>query len=180
MSKKKKPTIITLEKKLALTGELNIGETKLYIQKLRKKLWPIFSEYQRIRYSDENGFVKCVTCEKVYKYASKGKVGAMQCGHFFPKISCPNLYFDEHNTGPQCASCNGRMYQGQQFLYSIYIKDKFGQKVLDSLLESYLKYRKWKKENPKKQYKWNMKELINKVEYYTQQLKIEKEKRKLC
>jgi len=179
MSKKKKPTITALEKKLVLTGELNIGETKLYIQRLKKKLWPIFSEYQRIRYSNKNGFVKCVTCDAVYKYKGEGKVGAMQCGHFFPQKAATNLIFEEINTGPQCASCNGPMGQGQQYFYSKKIKKVYGQEKLDELEKKYHDYRKWKKDNPKKQYKWDMKKLINKIEYYTEQLKIEKEKRKL-
>ncbi len=120
---------------------------KQTLPQLKKKLWRIFSEYIRIKDSNSKGSIKCITCESVYHW--KDPKGRMQCGHFFPKKGFPSLYYNETNTAPQCSYCNG-VLEGAQYAYSLYIKERYGQEVLDSLYKKTIDYRKWKLQDPKK------------------------------
>lgn len=70
-------------------------------QKLKEKLDVIFSKYIRLRDADENGYVKCVTCDYV-GYWFKGKI---QNGHYIRR-NVLITRFDETNCHGQCESCN--------------------------------------------------------------------------
>jgi hypothetical protein len=65
-----------------------------------KKLWKVFSEYIRLRDSNEEGFGKCFTCNRVIHYR-KG-----DCGHGIGRQHLGTKY-DERNNHLQCKPCNG-------------------------------------------------------------------------
>jgi len=72
---------------------------------LKRKLWPIFSKYIRLR--DKN---ICFTCGK---YVGEG---LYQAGHFIPRgAGGLALYFNEDNVHGQCSFCNltlqGNVYE---------------------------------------------------------------------
>lgn len=129
---------------------------------LKRKLWKIFSEYIRLRDSDEKGYVKCCTCSNLYYW--KDSKGRAQAGHFIPAKGSPSILFDEVNVNHQCSKCNGN--QGEQYLYALFLIDKYGQKEVDRLFELKGKPFKFTKE-------W----LEEKLKFYTKKvadMKIEK------
>ena len=88
---------------------------------LKKTLWTtVVSPYIRLKYADSNGYVKCVTCGRVYHYKK------MQAGHFIHKLNA--TYFIEMNLHPQCLRCNyylsGNMGDYRKFMENTYGKDK--------------------------------------------------------
>lgn len=60
----------------------------------------IFSQYIRLKYADDNGWVKCYTCPTVLFWKE------IENGHF-KKRGNLLLRLDERNCRPQCPSCNG-------------------------------------------------------------------------
>lgn len=62
----------------------------------------IFSQLVRLTAADENGMVKCYTCDAIgyWKY--------LQCGHFIQRDKMPTR-FSLRNCRPQCDDCNGRL-----------------------------------------------------------------------
>jgi len=85
----------------------------------------VFSKYIRTKYS-KNGFVECVTCGRSYE------IKKIQNGHFMSRKSYSTRW-DEENCAPQCYGCNV-MQQGQQFLFSKYIDEKYGEGYSQILL----------------------------------------------
>ncbi len=85
----------------------------------------VFSKYIRTKYS-KNGFVECVTCGRSYE------IKKIQNGHFMSRKSYSTRW-DEENCAPQCYGCNV-MQQGQQFLFSKYIDEKYGEGYSQVLL----------------------------------------------
>jgi hypothetical protein len=59
----------------------------------------IFSQLVRLKEADENGMVKCYTCDDVKHWKQ------MQCGHFVSRAKMPTR-FSEKNCRPQCKDCN--------------------------------------------------------------------------
>lgn len=72
-------------------------------EKSAKELIPIvdrpFSELIRLKYSDDNGYCRCVTCGSVHFWKD------IDCGHFQPRARIATR-FDERNCRPQCTRCN--------------------------------------------------------------------------
>lgn len=62
----------------------------------------IFSQLVRLTAADDNGYVKCYTCDAIdyWKY--------MQCGHFIQRDQMPTR-FSLKNCRCQCGDCNGRL-----------------------------------------------------------------------
>ncbi len=97
-------------------------------QKLESKtLWKAFSEYIRLRDSNEFGFAKCPTCgeEKFWRQ--------MDAGHFIPKGKAMVKY-DERNVHAQCKRCNGPM-KGRPYEYSLFIDAKYGEGTAKELFD---------------------------------------------
>jgi len=76
-------------------------------KKLIAKLDRIFSKYIRLKYSDRNGYCRCVTCPKVAPWKE------MDAGHFISREKMA-VRFDERNVHPQCLHCN-RFKAGNQY-----------------------------------------------------------------
>ncbi len=131
--------------------------------KLKKKLWTIFSQYVRLRDADLNGNVKCCTCDAVYFWTDPK--GRLQGGHFFPQRGNAALIFDESNVHGQCSRCNGAQ-EGEQYLYSLFIIEKYGQQELDRLVKL--------KGQP---FKYTIEFLEDKIKHYTKEVdKLKKSK----
>ena len=73
---------------------------KQTLGKVKKRLWSWFSKYIRMKYSDDNGYCKCVTCGMVNHYTS------MHAGHFIARAQGNACYFEEDNVHVQCYRCN--------------------------------------------------------------------------
>lgn len=65
----------------------------------KKRAWKAFSQYIRQKYADENGFVKCYTCDKVLHYKE------MQAGHGIGGRNNAVLFMEEI-VRPQERGCN--------------------------------------------------------------------------
>lgn len=63
-------------------------------------LWPIFSQYIRLRDTDRNGTGRCFTCGRIVHWQ-----GA-DCGHGIPRQHKATKY-NEKNNHFQCKKCNG-------------------------------------------------------------------------
>ncbi len=70
------------------------------VSQLKKKLWPIVSQYIRQRNADFQGYVSCVTCGKVKHWKE------VDAGHFIDGRRNAIVY-DPRNIHAQCKPCNG-------------------------------------------------------------------------
>lgn len=99
-------------------------------QNLKKKLWKVFSEFIRIRDS-QNGIGMCISCKKPVPYPNS--TGAWHAGHYYPRSAkYSSLYFDEKNVNGQCSYCNTFLEGNKQGYRSGLIR-KYGSEVLDYL-----------------------------------------------
>lgn len=98
---------------------------KQSVSQLKKKADKYYSQYVRMRDSDENGVAECITCgvKKHYKQ--------MQAGHFVSrKVSL--LRFLDENVNAQCVGCN--MFKaGEQYQYSKAVDLKYGDGTAEEL-----------------------------------------------
>ncbi len=105
----------------------------------KKVAWEWCSKYIRLRdaiayqkkYPEvELGWVKCCTCDRII-FIWKN----CDAGHFISKSrgGLSGVYFDERNIHAQCKDCNG-FHQGQYHKYKLFMRDKYGQEVIDLLL----------------------------------------------
>ena len=110
-----------------------------------KRLDIVFSLYIRLKNSDENGFCKCISCQKIQHYKE------VDAGHFISRRHMSTRY-DVDNVFPQCRYCN-RYVAGNQWLYSqalekikknlpekLYLKSKQTVKYSNEDLESLISY----------------------------------------
>ncbi len=92
---------------------------------LIKKLDKVFSQFIRLRDTDENGNGNCCTCSKNIHY----KEG--EAGHFRGRGRYSTRW-EECNVNMQCHYCNNKLWGGgKQFEHSIYIDNKY---PLDSVV----------------------------------------------
>ncbi len=89
------------------------------------KLWKIFSEFIRLRDSNENGFCTCFTCGAIRYYKN------MDCGHGIPRQHMATKY-NEQNNHAQCKACNG-FEAGNQAKYKEAVNKKYGPGTWDYL-----------------------------------------------
>ena len=91
------------------------------------KLDTVFSIWIRMRYTDDNGNVKCVTCPEISHWK------AMDAGHFIPKGGGKHaIRYDERACYAQCPHCN-RYLDGNQKKYEIFMRSKYGPEVVEEL-----------------------------------------------
>jgi hypothetical protein len=82
------------------------------------KLWKAFSEYIRLRDSDENGFCRCITCGIIRFWKQ------MDCGHGIGRQHKATKY-NEMNNHAQCKKCNG-FEGGKREVYKIEMDKRYG------------------------------------------------------
>ena len=83
-----------------------------------KKLDKVFSDYIRQRDADENGLVKCCTCDTVEHWKQ------MDAGHYY-KRGNKSVRWDERNCHAQCIICN-RLNNGEDNKYWTFMLDRYG------------------------------------------------------
>lgn len=89
---------------------------------IKKKAWAIFSRYIRKKYSDENGYVKCVTCGHINHWKN------LQAGHFIPGRT-NSILFHEKGVHPQCRRCNYNEGNGPE--YFIFMEKTYGREEIE-------------------------------------------------
>lgn len=67
--------------------------------KLRDELDKVFSQYIRLKYSDKNGYCRCISCGKIHFWKD------IQCGHYMSRRYMSTRW-SEDNTRCQCVACN--------------------------------------------------------------------------
>ena len=90
------------------------------------KLWKVFSEFIRLRDSDERGFGKCFTCD------FRGEWKRFDAGHGLGRQH-KAVKYDERNVHSQCKRCNG-FEGGQQAIYKEEVNKKYGPETWDKLV----------------------------------------------
>lgn len=89
------------------------------------KLWKAFSEYIRLRDSDENGYCKCFTCPNIRHWK------AIDCGHGVGRQHKATKYHEQNNHA-QCKHCNG-FEGGRTDVYSKEVDKRYGAGTWDKL-----------------------------------------------
>lgn len=102
---------------------------------LIEKIDRIFSIYVRTKHADAEGYVRCVTCNKVMPWREA------HAGHFVRRrhYSCR---WNPLNVHPQCVACN-TFLDGNEGEYARFIIDTYGRQTLDELLAMKNVTRKW-------------------------------------
>jgi hypothetical protein len=75
----------------------------------KKKLDEVFSKYIRLKYSDEHGYCRCISCGKVHFWKQ------IQNGHYMSRRHLSTRW-SEDNCRPQCVACN-IFNQGEAQMY---------------------------------------------------------------
>lgn len=91
----------------------------------KNRLDSIFSEYIRIRDSDQNGMTKCISCGKLQHWKD------VDCGHYINRKHSSTRY-DEKNCNAQCRACN-RFDEGNMQGYRKGLIKKYGEKEVELL-----------------------------------------------
>lgn len=102
------------------------AKKKVSKKALKNKVWKIFSRYIRLKYSDENGYCKCVTCGKIDQWSK------MQAGHAIGGRTNAIL-FHEKIVHVQCPGCNGPK-GGNYQVYSLFMIDTYGREEFERLI----------------------------------------------
>lgn len=123
---------------------------------LKKQLWPIFSLHQKIVHSSDGRWCECYTCGMAIE------IGTSNCqgGHCLSKSGNPNLYFDERAVRPQCNRCNC-YYGGMHYEFNELLKQEIGQQAWQDMYDN-------RKQLNKRDRVW----YLEKIQYYTDQIKI--------
>jgi len=106
---------------------------KWTLSKWKKEAWKYCSIYNRLKDTDRKGYGNCITCGKSLFW----KDG--DAGHFISGRHNSILFYDK-GIHLQCKFCNRN--QGEQYLYSIAIKNRYGEEELDHQLQ--LRYQNFK------------------------------------
>lgn len=115
--------------------------------KVVKDLDAIFSQYIRLKESDEYGYCICVTSGQKMFWKEA------QCGHFVSRGKYPTRW-DETNCHPQSVYSN-IFLKGDYINYTIYMIDRYGREYVDELID-----------RSKQSVKIPTAELIEKIAYY--------------
>lgn len=121
---------------------------------LEEKLDRVFSEFIRLRDSDDQGYARCISCGKIVHWKD------IHCGHFVNRWH-QNTRFNEKNCNGQCINCNS-FDEGNNIGYTRGIIKKYGYGVIDELeiqKHQYKKYSAFEYEILIKHYQQKVKEL---------------------
>jgi len=95
--------------------------------KAKKQAWAYFSEFIRLRDSDEEFYCKCISCSDRRHYKD-----FIDAGHFIPKSTGEYFYFNELNVHAQCRKCNG-FNGGKRVEYRKELIKKIGKDKVEEL-----------------------------------------------
>lgn len=93
---------------------------------LQDKADKAMSIYIRMKYADEHGYCKCVSCGRIFRWQD------MDCGHFIPKSRGASVRWVEENCHPECRGCN-RFDHGHLVGYTLHMIDMYGREKIDEL-----------------------------------------------
>lgn len=93
------------------------------IIKLRDKLDEVFSKYIRLKYSDNNGYCRCISCGSIHFWKN------IQNGHYMSRRYM-STRFAEDNCRPQCVACN-MFNQGNIQMYRRGLIKEIGEQRVD-------------------------------------------------
>lgn len=93
---------------------------------LQAKADAAMSVYIRQKHADPFGYVKCVSCGRVFHWKE------MDCGHFIPKSRGAAIRYVEENGHPECQGCN-RFDEGHLIEYTRYMIEMYGNDKIDEL-----------------------------------------------
>ena|SRR3990167_6151422 len=100
---------------------------ELSLKKLKAKADAVYSKRLRESRADENGMVKCYTCNTVKHWKQ------MQCGHYISRTRTSLRYYLK-NTKVQCPGCN-LFNQGRLDVFAINLIKEYGEGILEELQE---------------------------------------------
>jgi len=107
-----------------LARKFGVKMRKISKKGLKKKCWKLMSLWVRLKNADKNGYVRCITCDKIKHFRQ------MDCGHLRHGV----LDYYEKNLAPQCDFCN-RFNSGQRDLFYRWAIKTYGQKEVDKLYQ---------------------------------------------
>jgi len=90
------------------------------------KLDRIFSEFIRLRDSNNEGYCQCISCGNVHYFRD------IHNGHYVNRKHM-NTRFNEKNCNAQCVKCN-TFDEGNAAGYTIGLIEKYGKDIIDVLL----------------------------------------------
>jgi hypothetical protein len=93
--------------------------------KQMNKVDVLFSEMIRLRDSDENGIVECITCEDKHHWTD------IDCGHFVRRWNGATRFHLENSHG-QCRLCNAAP-DGKEEAHALAIDEMYGAGTADKL-----------------------------------------------
>lgn len=114
--------------------------------KLVKKLDTIFSQFIRLRDSNDKWYAQCYTCWDTLHYKN------LQNWHFITRGNY-KYRWDENNCKPQCYKCNC-IYSGNYKIYTSRMIDEYGKEKIDTMI--------WDKQITK----ISTPDIIDKIEHY--------------
>jgi hypothetical protein len=106
--------------------------------------------YGKVKHTDSLGMWRCCTCRLF------GRWDTMQWWHFIPQSKGLATKFELDNINLQCAWCNGRGNQWEQYKHWLYIDSKYWDGRADELHAQ--------ARNPKQWKVWELEEAIQDVE----------------
>jgi hypothetical protein len=92
------------------------------------KLWKVFSEYIRLRDSNDKGYGNCITCGKLCYYKEA------DCGHGVGR-QYKAVKFDHRNNHLQCRKCN-YYGAGEQAAYKEEVEKRYGKGTWEEIVIS--------------------------------------------
>lgn len=89
----------------------------------KKKLDEIFSQYIRLKHSNDKGYCRCISCGRIHFWKD------IQNGHYMSRRYL-STRFHENNCRPQCVSCN-IFNQGNAQMYRRGLISEIGEEAVD-------------------------------------------------
>lgn len=114
-----------------------------------------FSQFIRLRDTNENGIGNCCSCGKIVKYNNS------DCGHYVNRKH-NSLRYSEINCNIQCISCN-RYSEGNMSGYTLFLIRKYGSDIIEKLdfaKKQYFKLGSFELNNIGNYYKQKVNDLI--------------------
>jgi 5-methylcytosine-specific restriction endonuclease McrA len=93
-------------------------------------VWKLASEYNRRKDADDNGYVECCTCGKVWFWTD------LDAGHFIPRSNGKAVFWYPDNIHAQCSGCNRFHKERAKINYTLYMVKRYGQDKVDELLRA--------------------------------------------
>lgn len=153
--KSKKICAVCNKKALLEKGKVRKAAQKTKKQEsssfLTAKLDKIFSIYIRLKYADDNGNVKCFTCDNTHHYK------AIQNGHFQSRRYM-STRFHTNNCRPQCYACNVGLH-GQQYIFGANLDKQIGSNTAETMILL-----------SKQQKKFSLQEYQELIQHYTEEV----------